>query len=138
MLAHKCEMAMTSNTTNTQTPTSSRKHKGGRPSLPEEQKRTRCKKVYYTEEDCRCIEHAADENRMSDSEYISQMSLTGKVVAPISPDFARDFRAVANLSNNLNQLAHRANRDGYQSVANEMLAELPKLRTVLHQIYISL
>ncbi len=129
---------MTSNTQETQPQTSLHKRKGGRPSLPEEQRRTRCKKVYYTEEDCRCIEHAADENRMSDSEYISQMSLTGKVVAPISPDFARDFRAVANLSNNLNQLAHRANRDGYHSVANEMLAELPKLRTVLNQIYVSL
>ncbi len=129
---------MTSNTPNTQPQTSSHKRKGGRPSLLEEQRRTRCKKVYYTEEDCRCIEHVADENRMSDSEYISQMSLTGKVVASISPDFARDFRAVANLSNNLNQLAHRANSDGYHSVANEMLAELPKLRTVLNQIYVSL
>lgn len=117
---------------------SSRKHKGGRPTLPEEEKHTCCKKVYYTQEQARCIEVAADANNMSDSEYIVQMSIEGKVVAPISPDFARDFRAVANLSNNLNQLAHQANKSGYHTVANEMLIELPKLKTVLNQIYVCL
>jgi len=117
---------------------SSRKHKGGRPSLPEEQKRICCKKVYYTREDSECIELAADENKMSDSEYIAQMSLTGKVVAPVSEDFARDFRAVANLSNNLNQLAHQANKEGYHTVAKDMIAELSRLKGVLNLIYDSL
>lgn len=123
------------NTQEPQPKTSSRKHKGGRPSLPEEQKRIYCKKVYYTKEGAECVEHAADENKMSDSEYISEMSLEGKVVAPISEDFARDFRAVANLSNNLNQLAHQANKEGYHTVAKEMLVELPRLKGVLNQIY---
>ena len=115
--------------------TSSRKHKGGRPSLPKEQKRTCCKKVYYNPQDCHNVEVAADENKMSDSDYIAQMSLNGYVKAPISEDFARDFRAVANLSNNINQLAHRANAAGYHTVAKEMLIELPRLRGVLNQIY---
>ena len=126
------------NIPNPNSKTSSRKHKGGRPPLPPEQRRTCCKKVYYTEEDSRCIEAAADANGMSDSEYIAQMSLTGKVVAPISPDFARDFRAVANVSNNLNQLAHQANKEGYHTVASQMLDELPKLKTVINQIYVCL
>ena len=95
------------NNTNTPTPnTSSRKHKGGRHRLSEEEKHTVCKRVYYT--------------------------------PPISPDFARDFRAVANLSNNLNQLAHRANAAGYQTVASEMLIELPRIRGVLDIIYESI
>ena len=123
---------------NPKTKISSRKHKGGRPSIPDDQKRTCCKKVYFTKEDCDCIEHAADANRMSDSEYIARMSLNGKVVAPISPDFARDFRAVANLSNNMNQLAHQANKEGYHTVARDILALLPNLRTVLNQIYVCL
>ena len=123
---------------NNQNPTpqnSFRKHKGGRPTKPDEEKHVVCKKVYYTEEDSKCIEAAADEYRMSDSEYIAKMSLDGKVVAPIDPEFAKDFRAVASMANNLNQLAHRANADGFSAVAREMLVELPKIRAVLNVIY---
>lgn len=126
------------NTNNPNPKTSSRKHKGGRPRLTEEEKHTVCKKVYYTPEQAKAIEAAADANDISDSQYINEMSTEGKVVAPISPDFARDFRAVANLSNNLNQLAHRANAAGYQTVASEMLTELPRIRGVLDVIYASL
>ena len=138
MLAHQCERAIMKNNQDPNPSKSPRKHKGGRPPLPEAQKRTRMKKVYYTRDDCRSIEYAADANRMSVSEYIAQMSLTGKVVAPISEDFARDFRAVASIANNLNQLAHQANREGYHTVANDMVKELPKLRAVLNQIYVCL
>ena len=127
------------NNTNTPTPTtSSRKHKGRRHPLSEEEKHTVCKRVYYTPEQAQAIEAAADATRISDSKYINEMSTEGKVVAPISPDFARDFRAVANLSNNLNQLAHRANAAGYQTVASEMLIELPRIRGVLDIIYESI
>lgn len=56
------------------TPDSSRKHKGGRPHIPEEQKRTVCKKAYFTTEEAKCVELAADENRMSDSEYMNIIS----------------------------------------------------------------
>ena len=94
------------NTQEPQTPDSSRKHKGGRPPLAEEQKRTVCKKAYFTIEEAKCVELAADENRMSDSEYMNQMTMNGYVKAPINPDFAKDFRAAANMAGNLNQLAY--------------------------------
>ena len=116
-------------------PDSSRKHKGGRPPLAEEQKRTVCKKVYFTPEDANCVELAADENRMSDSEYINQMTMNGYIKAPIPPDFAKDFRAVANMSGNLNQLAHQANKAGYSSVAKDLLAERSRINGVLNLIY---
>lgn len=116
-------------------PYSSRKHKGGRPPLAEEQKRTVCKKVYFTPEDANCVELAADENRMSDSEYINQMTMNGYIKAPIPPDFAKDFRAFANMSGNLNQLAHQANKAGYSSVAKDLLAERSRINDVLDLIY---
>ena len=123
------------NTQEPQTPDSSRKHKGGRPHLPKEQKRTVCKKAYFTLEEAHCVELAADENRMSDSEYMNQMTMNGYIKAPIPPDFARDFRAVANMSGNLNQLAHQANKAGYHTVAKELLAERSRLHGVLDLIY---
>lgn len=123
------------NTHNPNPKTSSRKHKGGRPPIPDEQKRTCCKKVYFTKEESECVELAADENNMSDSEYINQMTMNGKVVAPISPEFAKDFRAVANLSGNLNQLAYQANKGGYHTVANELLSERSRLKAVLNKLY---
>ena len=118
-----------------QPPISSRKHKGGRPPIPDDQKRTCCKKVYFTKEESDCVELAADENNMSDSEYIKQMAMNGKVVAPVSPEFAKDFRAVANLSGNLNQLAYQANKGGYHTVANELLSERSRLKAVLNKLY---
>lgn len=123
------------NTQESQLPNSSRKHKGGRPPLAEEQKRTVCKKVYFTPEDANCVELAADENRMSDSEYINQMTMNGYIKAPIPPDFARDFRAAANMAGNLNQLAHQANKAGYGSVAKDLLAERSRINDVLDLIY---
>ncbi len=127
--------AIMNNTQEPQPPDSSRKHKGGRPPLPEEEKHTYCKKAYFTKKEVDCVELAADENRMSDSEYINLMTMNGKVVAPISPEFARDFRAVANLSGNLNQLAHKANLAGYSSVAKELLFERSRLKAVLDKLY---
>ena len=124
-----------SNTQEPQTPDSSRKHKGGRPPLAEEQKRTVCKKAYFTVEEAKCVELAADENRMSDSEYMNQMTMNGYIKAPIDPDFAKDFRATANMAGSLNQLAHQANKAGYHTVAKELLAERSRLHGVLDLIY---
>lgn len=127
--------AIMENTQKPQTSASSRKHKGGRPHIPEEQKRTVCKKAYFTPEEANCVELAADENRMSDSEYINQMTMNGYIKAPIPPDFARDFRAVANMAGNLNQLAHQANKAGYNNVAKDLLVERSRIHHVLDQIY---
>ena len=124
-----------SNTQKPQTPNSTRKHKGGRPPLPEEEKRTYCKNAYFTKKEADCVELAADENRMSDSEYINLMTMNGKVVAPISPEFARDFRAAANMAGNLNQLAYQANKAGFSSVAKDMLDLRSRLHGVLDIIY---
>lgn len=123
------------NTHNPQPQTPPRKHKGGRPSLPADKKRTVCKKVYFTREQARLVEAAADANNMSESNYIVQMAMTGKVVAPIPSEFARDLRAVANLANNMNQLAHLAHLQGYCSVVSEILVELPRVRGVLDKVY---
>ena len=120
------------NTQESQTPDSSRKHKGGRPHIPEEQKRTVCKKAYFTIEEAKCVELAADENRMSDSEYMNQMTMNGYVKAPIDPE---DFRAAANMAGNLNQLAYQANKAGFSSVAKELLDLRSRLHGVLDIIY---
>ena len=127
--------AIMENNQEPQPPDSSRKHKGGRPPLPEEQKRTVCKKAYFTPEEANFVELVADENCMSDSEYINQMTMNGFVKAPISHDFARDFRAAANMAGNLNQLAHQANKAGYTSVAKDLLFERSRLHNVLDLIY---
>ena len=80
-------------------------------------------------------ELAADENRMSDSEYMNQMTMNGYVKAPIDPDFAKDFRAAANMAGNLNQLAYQANKAGFSSVAKELLDLRSRLHGVLDIIY---
>lgn len=136
MLAHKCETMENMNISQEPQPkTVPRKHKGGRPPLSDDEKHIYYKKVYYTKEECERIEQAAEANNMSASEYIAQMSLNGKVVAPVSPEFAGHFRAVASMSNNINQLAHQANRSGYYAVANELHGVIPQLRGVLTLIY---
>ena len=127
------------NNTNTPTPeTSSREHKGGRHKKADKDKRIVCKKVYFTVEQSKAVELAADKNNISDSKYIADMTFEGKVVAPISQEFAQDFHCVATMSNNLNQLAHRANAAGYATVAKEMLVELTRLRGALDILYANL
>ncbi|MCI6500992.1 hypothetical protein MUN53_02570 [Parabacteroides sp. AGMB00274] len=72
---------------------------------------------------------------MSDSEYMNQMTMNGYVKAPIDPDFAKDFRAAANMAGNLNQLAYQANKAGFSSVAKDMLDLRSRLHGVLDIIY---
>ena len=129
---------MNENISSPQPLSTSKDRKGGRPPLPAEEKRTCRKVVYYTEEDGQKIDFAAEENRMSDSEYINNMSLTGKVVAPVSPDFARDFRAVAGAVNNLNQLVHLAHNYGLPGLAQQANDVLAELKPIVHVIYLAL
>ena len=126
------------NTKNPNPDTSSRKHKGGRHKKADEKKRNVCKKVYFTQEQCKAVELAADQNNISDSKYIADMTFIGKVVAPITPEFAKDFHCVATMSNNMNQLAHRANAAGFTTVAKEILVELTRLRGALDILYANL
>lgn len=49
-------------------------------------------------------------------------------VKALDPDFAKDFRAAANMAGNLNQLAYQASKAGFSSVAKDMLDLRSRLR----------
>ena len=50
---------------------------------------------------------------LSMTEYQRQKILTGKIVERLSPEQMEIFRQLAGMGNNMNQLAHQANKYGY-------------------------
>jgi hypothetical protein len=81
------------------------------------------------------IEYLAVRKRARDagaslSRFARSVLLSGKVVQRISKDDADTLRKLAGEANNLNQLAKSANKDGFISVAKDML----NLRTVIVEI----
>ncbi len=73
------------------------------------------------------IEYFAIRKRSKDagvslSRFARSVLLSGKVVQRISKDDADTLRKLAGEANNLNQLARVANKDGFMSVAKDMLS----------------
>lgn len=81
------------------------------------------------------IEYYALKKRASDagvtlSKFCRSVLLTGKVVQRISPEDGKVLRLLSNEANNINQLARKANSEGFSNVA----MDLTKLRKVIVNI----
>src|SRR5215468_2084867 len=86
------------------------KCKGGRPKKRITERKTRTIHIRVSEPEYYAIKHRADLAQMTVSAYSHSAILESKIVEPVKKEDMELFRKLAGIGNNLNQLAHQANK----------------------------
>jgi len=89
--------------------------KGGRPKKAEADKRTKAIQVRLRPESYAYVQELAEQRQCSLADVIRD--LCNGDVTVITPEQEALLRQLATMTNNLNQLARKANTDGFASVA---------------------
>ena len=86
------------------------KRKGGRPKKSISQRKTRMIHIRVSEPEYYAIKHRADIAQMTVSAYSHSAILESKIVEPVKKEDMELLRKLSGMGNNLNQLAHQANK----------------------------
>lgn len=98
-------------------------NRGGRPRLANtDKKKYTLPPVHLDVKNYYLIKARVRDARMSLTQYQREMLLQGQVVERLSPEQMELCRQLAGMANNMNQLAHQANKYGYHKDA-EMYRE---------------
>ena len=96
------------------------------------QKRSVVMSARFTPAEHETIRRQAKEAGGKPSRFARLMILTGKVVQRLSLDDAATLRGLAGMGNNLNQLARKANAEGYRAAATEMVTLRAQIIEILN------
>ena len=86
------------------------KRKGGRPKKGISQRKTRMIHIRVSEPEYYAIKHRAEFAGMTVSAYSHSAILDSKIVEPVKKEDMELLRKLSGMGNNLNQLAHQANK----------------------------
>ena len=92
---------------------------GGRPKLPDGEKRDCPVKVYFDRTNYTKLVRRSRRMGRPLSEIVYELAVNGYVKEAVPQGVAHCLRALAGMANNLNQLAHLAHIHGPQHVADE-------------------
>lgn len=98
-----------------------RKSKGGRPSKTGDTKQSKTVRFRVTAAQMENLQQRATEGKLTLSGYARQMVLTGKVIAPASPEELGLIAGLTREKNNLNQLAKVQNAAGAATREAELM-----------------
>lgn len=105
--------------------------KGGRPAKRLGEKRRYTVSVKLNTREFLALKAKAGTAGISRSEFIRQ-SISGSVIrARITPEMNDHIRKLAGMGNNLNQIARRANAEGYRNARSEYLWLADKIDNVI-------
>ena len=108
--------------------------KGGRPKVSQEDK---LKSVFSTrldEYDTMVAEAKMKESGLNRSEFTRAGIVGVQVTQALPPESFKDRHSIAEMGNNINQLAHRANAAGYRHDEKLLRDVLPQIKDLLHNI----
>ena len=91
--------------------------KGGRPTKGAAEKKKYRITVKLTTEDYYTLKGKAKNAGISMSEFVRKVLEKGNVIERLTIEQADFIRKLCGMANNLNQLAHRANAEGFHSIA---------------------
>lgn len=94
-------------------------NKGGRPKLPDGEKRDCPVKVYFDWTNYAKLIRRSRRTGRPLSEIVYELAVNGYVKEPVPQSVAHCLRALAGMANNLNQLAHLGHIHGPQHIADE-------------------
>lgn len=100
---------------------------GGRPKLASYQKRTKCFRVMFTENDYIYIQSKAEQAGLSVNEFCHQAAMDCQVCQRISPEMVSAIRDLSGIANNVNQIAHQMHIYGLEQSNNSVFRLSRKL-----------
>ena len=105
---------------------------GGRPKLANYQKRTKCFRVMFTENDY--IQSKAQEAGLSVNEFCHQAAMDCLVCQRISPEMASAIRDLSGIANNVNQISHQMHTYGLDAVKQQCFSIISEVSRIINQI----
>lgn len=115
----------------------SERNKGGRPKLPDGEKRDCSVKAYFDKANYAKLVRRSRRTGRPLSEIVYELAVNGYVKEPVPQDVAHALRALAGMANNLNQLAHLGHIHGPHYIADEnrrLMAEISSLIIKLNEL----
>ncbi len=111
------------------------KKKGGRPRLSKtEKKKFKLPPVRLGMLDYVTVKNRSKKAGLTMTEYQRQMLLNGQVVERVSTEQMELYRQLAGMGNNMNQLAHQANKYGYYKDAGMYHENAMQVSNLINQI----
>ena len=108
--------------------------KGGRPTKGATEKKKYRITVKLTTEDYYTLKGKAKNAGTSMSEFVRKVLDKGTVIERLTVEQADFIRKLCGMANNLNQLAHRANAEGFHAVAPFHKIIIGKIDEILNLI----
>nr|WP_297102899.1 MobC family plasmid mobilization relaxosome protein [uncultured Prevotella sp.] len=111
------------------------KKKGGRPRLSKtEKKKFKLPPVRLGMLDYVTVKNRSKKAGLTMTEYQRQMLLNGQIVERVSAEQMELYRQLAGMGNNINQLAHQANKYGYYKDAEMYHENAMQVSNLINQI----
>lgn len=110
------------------------KKKGGRPPMPEDERRQHPVKVGFNDLDHDTLVYRAESAGMSVSELVHEAALNTPIKAHISDEHIEQVRGLTAMGNNLNQIARQANTSGLPSVIHLVRQILSDIQQLISRI----
>lgn len=102
----------------------------GRPKK-EEVKLTHSINLKLTESDFEAVQQKAESLGMTATQYAREMTLKGRIKPRYTKEELDLRRKIAGMANNLNQLARKANTDGYRQASYRTTIVLEQIKKLL-------
>ncbi len=113
-----------------------KRKQGGRPKLPDGEKRDCPVKVYFDRANYAKLVRRSRRTGRPLSEIVYELAVNGYVKEPVPQGVAQSLRALAGMANNLNQLTHLGHIHGPQHIADEnrrLMVEVSNLIVKLNE-----
>ena len=107
---------------------------GGRPKLASYQKRTKCFRVMFTENDYIYIQSKAEQAGMPVNEFCHQAAMDCQVCQRISPEMVSAIRDLSGIANNVNQIAHQMHTSGLEAVKQQCFSIISEVSRIITQV----
>ena len=107
---------------------------GGRPKLASYQKRTKCFRVMFTENDYIYIQSKAEQAGLSVNEFCHQAAMDCLVCQRISPEMVSAIRDLSGIANNVNQIAHQMHTYGLETVKQQCFSIISEISRIITQV----
>ena len=107
---------------------------GGRPKLASYQKRTKCFRVMFTENDYIYIQSKAEQAGLSVNEFCHQAAMDCQVCQRISPEMVSAIRDLSGIANNVNQIAHQMHIHGLETVKQQCFSIISEVSRIITQV----
>ena len=109
--------------------------RGGRPRLEKYEQRRHQHKVTYNDTEEDTLQYKAKENNRSVTEWLHDAPLQTKGKPHLSEEQNDYVRKIAGMGNNVNQIAHVANREGLTGIVERCTALLNDLSMLLSRLF---